>query len=68
MTRYCRLAKAGKKLILSEDWFMLCYDERLRKPEDPKAGLFRNKAGIKVVFSPGKRFIARASLILTLVL
>ena len=24
---------------------MLCYDERLRKPEDPKAGLFRNKGG-----------------------
>ena len=55
-------------MVLSEDWFMLCYDERLRKPEDPKAGLFRNKAGIKVGFSPGKRFIARASLILTLVL
>ena len=47
---------------------MLCYDERLRKPEDPMAGLFCNKAGIKVGFSPRHPFMAHTLLILSLVL
>ncbi|KAI1795333.1 hypothetical protein LXA43DRAFT_1090981 [Ganoderma leucocontextum] len=45
--QYCRLARAGEKMILSDDWFIVCYDERLRKRKDPKAGLFRNMVGIK---------------------
>ncbi|PIL34016.1 hypothetical protein GSI_03724 [Ganoderma sinense ZZ0214-1] len=44
--KYCQWVKNGKIPILSEDWPVLCYEERT-DPRDAKLGLFRRKLAVK---------------------